>query len=106
MRIKLPVPTDDPYPYLNGATSGSTSDYGALGDITSQIAAGIQKGFADCIVWLIEKVTPLVCMCCKITIAGCIVVYFCSKDKRCVTAGVKDFILMLIFLLLDMFVHQ
>ena len=102
----IPIPTDPPkHPYLNDATGGGGNDYGVVGDIASQVADGIQKGFAKAIVWMIDKATPFVCFTCEITIAACIVIFFCSKDKRCITTGVRALVIMLIFLFLEWYVH-
>jgi hypothetical protein len=81
------IPTEPPkHPWVNSATAGNGNDLGWIVD-----------GF----VYLVEKiflmVSPVINWGSKIIIVSCVIIYFCSGEKKYISAGLKWGIIFVIY---------
>lgn len=81
---------------VNSATSG-TNDNGWFGD-------KFKKALVDFGYWfvhgLFDLLSPFVEWGCKLVIVWCIVTMFCTKDTKSITAGLKAFLIFLVFIMI------
>ncbi|HWT74332.1 MAG TPA: hypothetical protein VN258_06395 [Mobilitalea sp.] len=73
------IPTEPPkYPWVNSATSGNSHDLGWI---------------VDGLIYLVERMflmaSPVINWGSRIIIVSCVIIYFCSSDKKYISAGIK-----------------
>lgn len=82
---------------VNSVTSGDGVDKGWL-------VESIKDGIIEVIMWILEGLftilTPIIGWGLKSAIVICGIIYFCSKDPKAITSGMKFFFLYLLFFLL------
>lgn len=88
-----PIP-EKVHKYVNSATSSlneGEKDYGA-------IAGAIKDLILDVLSWVFNGISPFVEWGCKIVIVSCIVIYYCSQEKKYIGTGIKFAIGFILFL--------
>lgn len=82
---------------VNSVTAGDGGDKGLL-------VEAIKDGIIEVIMWILEGLftilTPIIGWGLKSAILICGVIYFCSKDKKAISSGIKFFFIYLLFFLL------
>lgn len=94
------------FPYLNSATSGeeSNGDYGLLGDAVGWFGEEFRDAITDFCIWivtsLLDFLSPFVIWGCRTIIVWCLVTFYCTKDTKALSTGMKFFLIYLIFLMI------
>lgn len=101
--IKIPIILNAPSNDDEGKFVG-----GWLGDklesSTQWFGESFRKALVDFGKWLVnglfDILSPFIIWGCKLVIVWCIVTFFCTGDKKCLTLGMKSFLIYLIFLMI------
>lgn len=86
---------------VNSVTSGDGTGKGIVGDISEEIKNGIVDGFAWLGRCICEVVFPVMEWGCKLIIIGSIIVFFCSRDTKSISVGIKFFLAFIVLCFLE-----
>lgn len=89
------------FPNVNSATSGEGDGSGI---VLKWFTDGFKKQIVDLFMWMLtglfEILTPFVTWGCKILIVWCIISFYCTKDNKNLSLGMKSFLVYLIFVMI------
>lgn len=86
-------------------TSGKTEFVGGwVGEAGDSFVENFKKGFTEIIDWIVKGFfgvsSPFFDWGCRAVIVACVIIFYCTQDKKSISTALKTFFIYIIFLIL------